>query len=62
MRILTVEEAADRVGKHPRTLKRWEAAGLFPRRRQLAPHSVGYLESEVVEWIESRPPVQGADR
>ncbi len=39
---------------HVRTLRRWERAGLFPRRRSLARHKVGYLASEVRRWIETR--------
>ena len=36
---------------------RWklEKAGLFPCRRVLAGRITGYLESEVLEWIRSRP-------
>ena len=35
---------------------RWrlEALGEFPKRRQLASNSVGWIESEVLAWIESR--------
>ncbi len=43
------------------TIWRLEQAGKFPRRRQLTPGRVGWLESEVLEWMESRPPV-GRDR
>ena len=42
------------VGCHVRTLRRWERAGQFPKRRLLAQHKVGYLHSEVRAWIESR--------
>jgi len=36
------------------TLKRWEQADLFPKARQIGPNSVGYLASEIQEWVESR--------
>ncbi len=39
------------------TIWRLEAAGKFPRRRQLTPSRVGWLESEVLEWVNSRPVV-----
>jgi prophage regulatory protein len=37
--------------------KRWqlERAGLFPKRRVISGHITGYLESELLEWIRSRP-------
>lgn len=33
---------------------RWERSGCFPKRRQLGSHSVGWLSSEVEQWITSR--------
>lgn len=35
-------------------LWRLEKAGRFPRRMKLGPNSVGWLESEIDEWIASR--------
>jgi prophage regulatory protein len=34
---------------------RMEKIGDFPRRRQISPNRVAYLESEVIDWMESRP-------
>ena len=34
---------------------RMEKRGEFPRRRQISPNRVAYLESEVLEWMDSRP-------
>jgi prophage regulatory protein len=36
-------------------LSRLEAAGQFPARIQLGACSVGWIESEIEEWIRSRP-------
>jgi prophage regulatory protein len=36
-------------------IQRLEHQGLFPRRRQLGQHRVGWMYDEVVEWIQSRP-------
>ena len=47
-------DVAKLVGCHVRTLRRWERAGQFPKRRWLAQHRVAYLRSEVRQWIESR--------
>ncbi|MBN2372084.1 MAG: AlpA family phage regulatory protein [Vicinamibacteria bacterium] len=37
--------------------KRWqmERAGTFPKRRMISNKISGYLESEVLDWIHSRP-------
>lgn len=36
------------------TIRRLEAQGKFPARRQLTSRAVAWLESEVIAWIESR--------
>jgi prophage regulatory protein len=33
---------------------RMERAGQFPKKRRIGPHSVGWLKSEIVEWLASR--------
>lgn len=42
------------------TLYRWCATGNFPRPLQLSSNIVGWRESEVREWLESRRPA-GSD-
>lgn len=59
MRILRLVEVVRRVSLSPSTIWRLERAGDFPRRRQVGPNSVGWLEHEIEEWLESRP---AADR
>ena len=54
MRILRQPEVVARVGLCPMTLWRREKAGTFPRRVKLGPNSVGWLETEVDEWIKRR--------
>lgn len=41
------------------TLWRLEREGKFPSRRKLSGNAVGWLESEVDAWIESREKVGG---
>jgi predicted DNA-binding transcriptional regulator AlpA len=38
-------------------VSRWrmEQRGEFPRRRKISPGRVGWLESEVTAWMETRP-------
>ena len=58
-RIIRKPELTDRIGVSGVTIWRWERAGKFPKRLQLGGHCVGWLESEVVEWIENRPRLAG---
>ena len=45
------------VGLSRSTIWRLEKEGLFPRRRQISPHLVGWVNSEVQDWIANRKPV-----
>jgi predicted DNA-binding transcriptional regulator AlpA len=60
-RIITKTEAAQRLGVSVPTLDRREAQaaaagdGTFPRRRQLGPGRVGFLESEVDAYLRALP-------
>ena len=54
-RILRLPEVLARTGLARTTLWRMERRGEFPARRQITGNTVGWLESEVSEWIESRP-------
>jgi len=38
---------------HP-TIWRWEKMGRFPKRLSLGPNCSGWLESEVMAWIETK--------
>ena len=58
--ILRINHVADLLGVHRTTLWRWEAAGALPPRRSFGPNTVGWLESEIAEFIASRP-VAGSD-
>jgi prophage regulatory protein len=54
-RILTFAELKERIPFTRQHIGRLEAAGQFPKRVQLGECSVGWLESQVAEWIRSRP-------
>ena len=54
-RILRRPEVEARTGLSRSTRWRLEADGLFPHRRQISINSVGWLESELQEWIAARP-------
>lgn len=54
-RILRPAEVQRRTGLGRTTIWRRERAGDFPRRRRLGPTLVGWLESELDDWLENLP-------
>ncbi|MEJ6404323.1 helix-turn-helix transcriptional regulator [Yoonia sp. 2307UL14-13] len=54
MRILSKRQVSDLVLYSPQHIARLEKVGTFPKRIQLGPNRVGWLEAEVLDWIESR--------
>jgi prophage regulatory protein len=55
MKILRIQDVKNITGLSSATIWRMEKSGAFPLRRQIGPHSVGWLSSELLQWIESRP-------
>lgn len=43
------------------TAWRWEREGKLPPRRRLGPNSVGWLSSEIEEYLKTLPPVSERD-
>lgn len=54
LQILRKGEAAARVGYSEVHVMRLERAGMFPKKIRLGPASIGFLESEVDDWIRER--------
>ena len=54
MRILSKRQVKELVLYSPQHIARLEKAGLFPKRVQLGSNRVGWVESEVLEWLEVR--------
>ena len=54
MRILSKRQLKELVLYSPQHIARLEKAGLFPKRVQLGPNRVGWLESEVLAWLDER--------
>ena len=52
-RLLRDREVEEITGLSRTTRWRWEKAGKFPQRRQIGPNSVGWLESEILQWLDS---------
>ena len=54
MRILSKRQVKELVLYSPQHIARLEKVGQFPKRVQLGPNRVGWVESEVLEWLEQR--------
>ena len=54
MKILRLKDVRLKTGLSRDTILEWEQSGHFPRRLKLGPRAVGWLESEIDEWIAER--------
>ena len=54
MKVIRFPELKSRVGYSRMHIFRLEKAGKFPRRVQLGPNSVAWVEAEIDAWIQSR--------
>ncbi|WP_421702399.1 helix-turn-helix transcriptional regulator [Aliiroseovarius sp.] len=54
MRILSKRQLKELVLYSPQHVARLEKAGQFPKRVKLGPNRVGWVESEVLEWLKVR--------
>ena len=55
MKFIRIKQVMQATGLSRMTIYRLELAGKFPKRRQLSENSVAWLESDIAEWIDSRP-------
>ena len=55
VRILRLPEVVELTGRSPTSIWRGEKAGQFPRRRKLGANSVGWVSTEIEEWIKALP-------
>jgi prophage regulatory protein len=54
MRILSKRQVKELVLYSPQHIARLEKAGSFPLRVQLGPNRVGWVEAEVLDWLNER--------
>lgn len=54
MRILSKRDLKELVLYSPQHIARLEKAGDFPKRVQLGPNRVGWVKSEVLDWLDQR--------
>ena len=55
MRILNSNEVVKKIGLSEVTIWRRERDGSFPKRINLSDRRVGWAESEIEDWLDSRP-------
>ena len=54
MRILSKRQLRELVLYSPQHIARLEKAGQFPKRVQLGPSRVGWVEAEVLDWLTAK--------
>jgi len=54
-KFLSKPEVLDMAGLSHVTAWRMEKRGEFPKRRQISTNRVAWLESEILEWMNTRP-------
>ncbi|WP_371229863.1 helix-turn-helix transcriptional regulator [Roseovarius sp. 2305UL8-3] len=54
MRILSKRQLKELVLYSPQHIARLEKSGKFPKRIILGPNRVGWVESEVLDWLQQR--------
>jgi len=55
VRFLSLKEVQRLTGNLSRsTIWRWQQQGLFPRSRRLGPNRVGWLLSEIENWLQEK--------
>jgi prophage regulatory protein len=54
MRILSKRQLKELVLYSPQHVARLEKAGNFPQRVKLGPNRVGWVEDEVLDWLQSK--------
>jgi predicted DNA-binding transcriptional regulator AlpA len=61
--VLSLEDVCKALGGIGRcTLHRWSQSGLFPIIRRIGPARVGVIQSELNEWLRSRPAARDTKR
>ena len=54
MRLLSKKDVRELVLYSPQHIARLEKAGKFPKRVILGPNRVGWVEAEVLDWLQAR--------
>lgn len=58
--VVSYAQLSGQLGVHRATLHRWSRSGVLPAPRRLGPGRVGWLASEILDWLRALPPVVGS--
>ena len=53
--LLSYQEVQEIIGRSRSTIRRWVADGLFPAPKQIAPQIVGWLKTDIEDWLGNLP-------
>ena len=53
--LLSYQEVQEMIGRSRSTISRWVADGLFPAPKEIAPQIVGWLKTDIEDWLGNLP-------
>jgi len=53
--LLSYQEVQEIIGRSRSTISRWVADGLFPAPKEIAPQIVGWLRTDIEDWLGNLP-------
>ena len=53
--LLSYQEVQEIIGRSRSTISRWVADGLFPAPKEIAPQIVGWLKTDIEDWLGNLP-------
>ncbi|MGK7369680.1 MAG: helix-turn-helix transcriptional regulator [Candidatus Halalkalibacterium sp. M3_1C_030] len=62
LKIVRPKQLAELLSVSTVTVWRMEKRGELPRRKKISSRTVGWLESDIKEWLENRPVVESVDQ
>lgn len=62
LKIVRPKQLAELLSVSTVTVWRMEKRGELPRRKQISSRTVGWLESDIKEWLDNRPFVESVDQ
>lgn len=62
LQIIRPKELAELLSVSTVTVWRMEKRGELPRRKKISARTVGWLESDIKDWLENRPLVASVDQ
>ena len=62
MKLIKIREVMNLTGLSRMSIYRFEQRGAFPARRRIGANTVAWLDSDIDEWIRTRPLAQDRNR